>query len=110
MELLAAAPPKLGPEPPNAAAAADGPPNAGWALTGEAFVAPAPPKPTELFPNPNAFLCGSAAAALEPVLPEPQSTFGTNIELLAAAPLLPVLVGLLTGLSEAPRAAAAWPP
>ena len=102
-------PPKLGPLPPKADAAADGPPKEGCAFTGEAFVAPAPPKPTELPPKPNAFLWGSAAAEPEPEAPEPQSTFATNIELVAAAPL-PLFAGLLVGLSAAPRAAAACPP
>ena len=69
-------------------------------MTGEAFVAPAPPKPTELPPKPNAFLCGSAAAELFPEPLDPQSTFGTNIELVAAAPVPALLfnfVGLLVG-------------
>ena len=51
------------------------------------------------------------AAAPPPPEALPQSTFGTNIEdwllLAAAAGCLP---GLLLGLSEAPFAAAAYPP
>ena len=45
-------PPKLGPEPPKAAAALGGPPKEGPDLIGDALVAPAPPKPTELPPKP----------------------------------------------------------
>ena len=53
LALVAGAPPKLGPDPPNAAAApVAGPPKEGLDLTGDALVAPTPPKPTEPPPKP----------------------------------------------------------